>query len=88
VHARTDGFTSLAVVVGAIGVWLGFPLADPINGLVISALILVVLRGAALDVVRRPAWIPMPWLLERSACCGTSRAPSQCGTTLMWTAWS
>jgi cation diffusion facilitator family transporter len=28
-HARTDGFTSLAVVLGAIGVWLGFPLADP-----------------------------------------------------------
>src|SRR3954452_3424282 len=28
VHARTDGFTSLAVVAGAAGVWLGFPLAD------------------------------------------------------------
>lgn len=27
-HARTDGFTSLAVVLGAIGVWLGYPLAD------------------------------------------------------------
>ena len=32
-HARTDGLTSLAVVVGAIGVWLGFPRADPIVGL-------------------------------------------------------
>lgn len=31
-HARTDGLTSLAVVAGAIGVWLGFPLADPIVG--------------------------------------------------------
>ena len=30
VHARTDGFTSLAVVLGAVGVMLGFPLADPI----------------------------------------------------------
>lgn len=29
-HDRTDGFTSLAVVAGAIGVWLGCPLADPI----------------------------------------------------------
>src|SRR5215204_3020608 len=28
-HARTDGLTSLAVVIGAAGVWLGFPLADP-----------------------------------------------------------
>mgnify|MGYP001112855665 CR=1 FL=1 len=35
-HARTDGFTSLAVVVGAIGVWLGYPLADPIVGLLIT----------------------------------------------------
>ena len=35
-HARTDGFTSLAVVLGAIGVWLGFPLADPIIGLLIT----------------------------------------------------
>src|SRR5215218_9952156 len=28
-HARTDGWTSLAVVLGAVGVWLGYPLADP-----------------------------------------------------------
>jgi divalent metal cation (Fe/Co/Zn/Cd) transporter len=35
-HARTDGLTSLAVVVGAAGVWLGFPLADPIIGLLIT----------------------------------------------------
>ena len=35
-HARTDGFTSLAVVLGAVGVWLGFPLADPIVGLLIT----------------------------------------------------
>ena len=32
-HARTDGFTSLAVVAGAVGVLLGFPLADPLIGL-------------------------------------------------------
>lgn len=35
-HARTDGFTSLAVVLGAAGVWLGFPLADPIIGMIIT----------------------------------------------------
>lgn len=52
-HARTDGLTSLAVVVGAIGVWLGFPLADPIVGLIITAAILVVLRTAARDVLAR-----------------------------------
>jgi cation diffusion facilitator family transporter len=52
-HARTDGFTSLAVVVGAGGVALGFPLADPIIGLVITVAILAVLRTAVRDVFRR-----------------------------------
>jgi cation diffusion facilitator family transporter len=41
-HARTDGWTSLAVLVGAIGVWLGYPLADPIVGFLISLAILVI----------------------------------------------
>jgi cation diffusion facilitator family transporter len=52
-HARTDGFTSLAVVLGALGVGLGFPLADPIIGLGITVAILVVLRDAAKEVFRR-----------------------------------
>ena len=39
-HARIDGLTSLAVLGGAIGVWLGFPLADPIIGLLITVAIL------------------------------------------------
>ena len=52
-HARTDGFTSLAVVVGALGVLAGFPLADPIVGLGITVAILFVLRGAARDIYRR-----------------------------------
>ncbi|WP_039795271.1 cation diffusion facilitator family transporter, partial [Nocardia araoensis] len=52
-HARTDGFTSLAVLLGAGGVALGFPLADPIVGLLITAAILAVLRTAARDVLRR-----------------------------------
>lgn len=38
-HARTDGLTSLAVVLGAAGVWAGFPLADPIIGLLITVAI-------------------------------------------------
>jgi cation diffusion facilitator family transporter len=52
-HARTDGFMSLAVVVGAAGVLAGFPLADPIVGLLITVAILVVLRGATRDIYRR-----------------------------------
>ncbi len=39
-HARTDGWTSLAVLLGAIGVWLGYPLADPIVGMFITLAIL------------------------------------------------
>jgi cation diffusion facilitator family transporter len=39
-HARIDGWTSLAVLFGAVGVWLGYPLADPIIGLLITAAIL------------------------------------------------
>ena len=39
-HARIDGVTSLAVVAGVIGVALGFDLADPIVGLLISVVIL------------------------------------------------
>jgi cation diffusion facilitator family transporter len=38
-HARIDGWTSLAVLFGALGMWLGYPLADPIVGLVITAAI-------------------------------------------------
>ncbi len=53
VHARLDGFTSLAVVLGAVGVMLGFPLADPIVGLVISAAIIVLLWGTVRSIGRR-----------------------------------
>ncbi|MBB6406549.1 cation diffusion facilitator family transporter [Arthrobacter sp. AZCC_0090] len=53
VHARIDGFTSLAVVLGAGGVLLGFPLADPIVGLLISAAIIVLLWGTIRSVGRR-----------------------------------
>jgi cation diffusion facilitator family transporter len=52
-HARTDGFTSLAVLAGAGGLVAGFPLADPLVGLLITVAILVVLRTAVRDVWRR-----------------------------------
>jgi divalent metal cation (Fe/Co/Zn/Cd) transporter len=40
-HARVDGLTSLAVLFSAFGVWLDYPLADPVIGLLITALIAV-----------------------------------------------
>lgn len=52
-HARTDGFTSLAVVLSAAGVGLGWDLADPVIGLLITVAILYVLRDAARQVWRR-----------------------------------
>jgi cation diffusion facilitator family transporter len=52
-HARTDGLTSLSVLVGAAGVALGFELADPLVGLLIAVAILLVLRDAAREVYRR-----------------------------------
>ena len=42
-HARADGLTSIAVVVGVVGVWLGFPRADAIVGLLIAVAILGIL---------------------------------------------
>jgi cation diffusion facilitator family transporter len=52
-HARTDGLTSLAVVVGAAGVWLGFPLADPIIGLLITIAIFGIVWQSAKAVFTR-----------------------------------
>jgi cation diffusion facilitator family transporter len=49
-HARVDGLTSLAVLVGALGVWAGFPIADPLIGLVITLAIMFVLRDALREV--------------------------------------
>ena len=52
-HARTDGLTSLAVVGSALGVWLGFPLADPVIGLIITAAIFVIVWQSARSVLTR-----------------------------------
>lgn len=52
-HARVDGFTSLAVVLGAAVVWLGFPLADPIVGLFITLAILVIVKDTSLMMFYR-----------------------------------
>jgi cation diffusion facilitator family transporter len=52
-HARTDGFTSLAVLLGVGGVAIGWDWADPVVGLVITVAILAVLRQAAREIYRR-----------------------------------
>ncbi|WP_243064479.1 cation diffusion facilitator family transporter [Humibacter sp. RRB41] len=53
VHARLDGFTSLSVVIGAIFVLAGLPIADPIIGLLIAVSILMLLWGTVKQIGRR-----------------------------------
>jgi cation diffusion facilitator family transporter len=52
-HARVDGLTSLAVLFGALGVWLGYPLADPIVGLLITAAIIRIVWDSGKAVFAR-----------------------------------
>jgi cation diffusion facilitator family transporter len=52
-HARIDGLTSLAVVAGALGVWLGLPLADPVIGLLITVAIVGIVWQSAKAVLTR-----------------------------------
>ena len=52
-HARIDGLTSLGVLASAIGIWLGFPLADPLVGLIITALILRIMWSSAKSIFLR-----------------------------------
>lgn len=52
-HARTDGLTSLAVLAGAAGAWLGYPVVDPLVGLGITAAILLIVKDSARTVWRR-----------------------------------
>ncbi|MFF9209769.1 MULTISPECIES: cation diffusion facilitator family transporter [unclassified Streptomyces] len=65
-HARTDGFTSLAVLLGAGGSALGWDLADPVVGLAITAAIALVLRDAAREVLRRVMDAVDPALVDRA----------------------
>ncbi|HEY4853875.1 MAG TPA: cation diffusion facilitator family transporter [Streptosporangiaceae bacterium] len=65
-HARTDGFTSLAVLIGAGGVALGWDWADPVVGLLITVAILAVLRQAGREIYRRLMDAVDPALLDQA----------------------
>jgi cation diffusion facilitator family transporter len=52
-HSRVDGFTSLAVLLGVLGVWAGFPIVDPLVGIVITIAILFIVWGASRSVWNR-----------------------------------
>src|SRR5438067_227516 len=65
-HARTAGLTSLGVLLGAVGVALGFQAADPIVGLLITVAIVFVLKDAARSIYRRLMDAVDPELVERA----------------------
>lgn len=52
-HARIDGLTSLGVLASVVGVWLGFPLTDPMVGILISIAILRIVWESARQVFMR-----------------------------------
>lgn len=52
-HSRVDGLASLAAAAGIAGSWAGWPAADPLAGLLLSAVIVWVLAGAVRDVLAR-----------------------------------
>ena len=52
-HARVDGWTSLAVLFGAVGVWRSYPLADPIVGALITIAIAQIVWQSAKAIFTR-----------------------------------
>jgi cation diffusion facilitator family transporter len=63
-HARADGLASLAVLGGAVGVWLGYPLADPMVGMLITLVILGLAWQSALAIFTRMLDGVEPGVLE------------------------
>jgi cation diffusion facilitator family transporter len=65
-HARTDGFTSLAVLAGAGGLALGWNWADPLVGLLITVAIIGALRSPVIQVGARLMDAVDPDLVEHA----------------------
>lgn len=63
-HSRVDGFTSLAVLFGALGVKFGFPAADPIVGMLITLAIFGIVAQASREVFSRVMDAVDPHLIE------------------------
>jgi cation diffusion facilitator family transporter len=65
-HARTDGLTSLGVLLAVAGTWLGYPIVDPIIGILIGVTILFITRDAAVTIWYRLMDAIDPALLEQA----------------------
>jgi len=85
-HARTDGFTSLAVLLGAGGAAVGWRWADPVVGLLITGAILGVLRGAVVTVGARLLDAVDPGLV-RAATAAVGAVPGVAGVRELRIRW-
>jgi cation diffusion facilitator family transporter len=65
-HARTDGLTSLAVLLAVGGVWLGYPIVDPIIGFLIGIAILFITKDATVRMWYRLMDAIEPEVLEKA----------------------
>ncbi len=65
-HARVDGLTSLAVLIAVAGVALGYPIVDPIVGIIIGLAIVMITRDAARSMWYRLMDAVDPKLIERA----------------------
>ena len=85
-HARVDGFTSLAVLLGAIGSLLGYPLADPIIGLLITLAILLIVKDTALTMWHRLMDAVEPGMVEEieTAAAGVADALNVHAVRVRW----
>jgi cation diffusion facilitator family transporter len=70
-HARVDGFTSLSVLLGVIGVLIGFPIVDPIVGIGISVAILFIVKNAT-----KAIWIRLIDGIEPEILAAIEHAPT------------
>jgi cation diffusion facilitator family transporter len=65
-HARVDGLTSLAVLVAVGGTALGYPVVDPVVGIVIGLTIVLIAREAAVAMWYRLMDAVDPEMVERA----------------------
>jgi cation diffusion facilitator family transporter len=78
-HARVDGLTSLAVLVAAGGAWLGFPILDPIIGMLIGIAILFITWDATKTIWYRLMDAIEPEIYDQALAVAQERASNHDG---------